>query len=784
MKAFRYILSLICVAALAVARAQTNAPIAAPATNALPNPSTNSFMQSLTNRLPRQRLLSNPRPGTALGTNVSPLTPAEAVITNRATPRPMPAFPVPNMNDDPRLPAPGAAQVGNPVAANAPRTTGDPGATGATTPGGTSLDENAGVISLKGAPLEDVFDMYMRFSERTVLRPYTLPVQGITLFSATDLSRREAIEALDSVLALNGIVMINMGDKFVKAVPAAQADKEGAALHADTAASLPNAEVFVTKVVTLKVAVPSEVAPTLVTFSKSPNAVTPIDSNKTIVLRDYASNVKRMLELLEKVDVEPEQEYTLAVIPIRYGKVSEIYATMSALISGAGGGGGGAAGTGFTQGGVGGRGGMGGMNNMMGGGMNNMMGGRGNYGGMGRNSMNRGNYGGGGYGGGNYGGGGYGGSMYPQQVTQPSAAGANANFQSRLNQLVSKAAGDVEKILGEGANIVPDERSNKLLIYANKRDMAMITNIVEKVDVLLAQVLIEAVILEVVLGDTLNYGVSVAQRAKRFGNDFIGTGASRAGNANFFNTLTNFPAGAPEGFSYFGTIGQSFDVAVAAVSEDRKANLVSKPRIQTSHAIPGTIFVGETRPYVTGFSDYGGYVGSGLTTRSQVQERTIGLTLDVTPFITPEGLVVMELAQQYDSPAGTVNIEGNPYPLVDSRMAQSMLTVRDGDIIMLGGLIRESNQKTKRGVPFLKDIPGLGAAFRSTTHSGRCPHRTDHFDEGHRAANARTGRLHGQHRTRDIAGRPAGRNGIRSFRKQAQRKGEQSHPPAEVIHTR
>src|SRR6185436_10794204 len=77
---------------------------------------------------------------------------------------------------------------------------------------------------------------------------------------------------------------------------------------------------------------------TLQSLAKSSGAVTAIDSNQTLILRDYASNVKRMLEIIEKIDVRPESNFTLEVIPIKYGKVTDIYATMSALISGGGGG--------------------------------------------------------------------------------------------------------------------------------------------------------------------------------------------------------------------------------------------------------------------------------------------------------------------------------------------------------------------------------------------------------------------------------------------------------------
>ena len=672
-----------------------------PSTNlAQPRPLT----EAESNRLFRfPTLPSTPATAVAVRTNVVVATNAVTAATQSPVPVRTPvATPLPT------IPAPGTAAATVPTA----QVQADPAQGPGLAADGEVRDLEPGFINFKGAPLDQVFEIYQDLSGRTILRPYVLPAQGITLFSASKWSKREAIQAIDSVLSLNGIVMIPLGDLFVKAVPAAQALLEGASIDKGKTSDLPDAEQFVTKVVTLKTAKASEVVQVVQSFAKTPNAVTPIESNNTLVLRDYASNIKRMMEVIEKIDVLPEKDFKLEVIPIRYGKVTDIYATMSALISGAGGGG--ATGSGFTGRGVGGGGAGGmGMSSGMGGGMmnrNRSMGG-------GYNSMNRGGYGGGGYNSGynsgGYSGGSYGGGIYPQQVAPPTSPGAaQSSFQSRLNQIVNRATKPEEQQILENANIVPDERSNTLLIFANKRDMDMITNIVNKVDVLLAQVMIEAVILEVSLGDTLSYGVSAAQRGKQFTPDIAGTGAMK-NSAPLFSSLTNFPGAAPSGFSYFGQIGNSFDVAITAIASDRKANIVSRPRIQTSHAIPGFINVGETRPFVTGIQD--NYYGSVASTRSQVQERNIGLTLSVTPFITPDGLVVMELEQQYDSFKGVTKIDNNDYPLVDSRAASSMLTVRNGDLIMMGGFISDSKSKTKEGVPLLKDIPGLGALFRSTS---------------------------------------------------------------------
>ena len=230
-------------------------------------------------------------------------------------------------------------------------------------------------------------------------------------------------------------------------------------------------------------------------------------------------------------------------------------------------------------------------------------------------------------------------------------AGNQNSFQGRLQQIVNRAAspGDLQ-ILGD-ARIVPDERSNSLIVYANKEDMKMITNIVSKVDVLLAQVLIEAIVLAVNLGDKFDFGLTAVQTidSKNASGSTIlknpgstGLGIDQGG---FRNALTNF-SGLPGGFSYFGKIGPDFNVALNLVASDSRANIMQRPRIQTSHAVPGSFFIGDTVPYASGFYDTYGGLGGSVGTRANVQQLQVGTDLEVTPFITPDGLVVLDIYEE------------------------------------------------------------------------------------------------------------------------------------------
>ena len=154
--------------------------------------------------------------------------------------------------------------------------------------------------------------------------------------------------------------------------------------------------------------------------------------------------------------------------------------------------------------------------------------------------------------------------------------------------------------------------------------------------------------------------------------------------------------------SYFGNIGPTWDVAMTAAESDSHASIIQRPRIQTSQAKPAQFFVGSTVPYVTG-TTYGSYAYGNSSSYSQL---SVGVELDVTPFINPDGLVVMDIKQEIDDINGYTTIDGNgKVPNTDKRTLSSEIAVRDRDTIMLGGFIRSDKSTSRSGVPFLQDIP-------------------------------------------------------------------------------
>ncbi|HOB97820.1 MAG TPA: hypothetical protein PKM43_03615 [Verrucomicrobiota bacterium] len=552
------------------------------------------------------------------------------------------------------------------------------------------------VINLQVAPIEQVLSVYAELTGRTVLRPTALPAASVTLKNQQELTREEAIQALESVLGLNGITMIDVGDKFVSAVPTQQALTEGAAFSKEDAKDLAELGQFVTKVVQVTNALPSEVAQVIQTFGKIQGGVVPIDSTMTLVLRDYPPNIKRMMEIIEKVDVKVESDYKLEVIPIKYGKVEEIYSTMSSVIGGGGGsvgmGVGGTTGTSSTRRGTtGARGGSQFRSNFR---QTNIS----------SSQRQTGQY-----------------QTQAQvgQAGQLGQAGGASTFNQRLQGLVSRMSGMGEGQLVVDAKIIPDERSNSLIVYATKDDMKMITNIVEKVDRLLAQVLIEAIIMDVQLSDNFEFGVSTFMRQQQTGK--LTSVAAAKNSPSFLDAITNIVdgSGLPGGFSYFGKYSDDLDVAVKALASNGKGEILATPRVQTSHATPANFTVGESVPYVTS-TYYGGYGGMGYGPSAQLQQLDVQTYLDVTPYITPDGLVVMEIDQNIEEITGYTEIANvGKMPNTTHRSASATVSVQDGDTIILGGYIRASKSKSKSGVPILKDIPGIGGLFRSTSKEAK-----------------------------------------------------------------
>jgi type II secretory pathway component GspD/PulD (secretin) len=610
---------------------------------------------------------------------------AVATLTLAQAPGVQPgAIPPPPITFGPPLGTPPAGGVPAPASpGTAPTTTAGEGTANTTRLTGDEIN-----YAFEAADQDVLFDEYAGLLGRTIIRSPAVPPFKATFKTQSPLTRAEAIRAFDSIFAMNNVSTVMYEEKFVKIVPSLAAGPDQGDFHmvegamsttADSLTNIPPTAQYISQIIQLKYAKPSEMIPVLQPYGRIQNGIQAIDSSGILVIRDHAENIRRMMEMIRLVDVtsltatvEPE------IIPIKYALAEDIASVLSSLTSGGGGGttvGRGAGGTTGARTGA-------------------------------RRGVSTTSSGG-------YGPGGAQSGLSPLgargATPTPTPAGGNT-FAERLQNIVNRVSGGEFQVLGE-VKIIADARTNSLLIFAGREDMDMIKKIIAKLDVVLAQVLIEAIVMEVSLNDDLNYGISAAQRPKSFTDNLSGFGAML--NGQFLNNVTNaFPTGLGEGFSYFGKIGDTWEVALKAIAKDSSINVLSRPRVQTSHAKLATLQVGDTVPYVTG--TYFGYGVAGQSS-SQYQQTFVGIQIDVTPLINQEGLVIMDIQQVNIEQLGTpTRIDGNDVPTTSKRYAAANVAVNDGETIILGGFISSTRSKSKQGVPILKDIPLLGALFSST----------------------------------------------------------------------
>ncbi|MDR1462740.1 MAG: type II secretion system secretin GspD [Azoarcus sp.] len=316
----------------------------------------------------------------------------------------------------------------------------------------------------------------------------------------------------------------------------------------------------------------------------------------------------------------------------------------------------------------------------------------------GTNSSNR--IGGGGLG---SGGGGFG------PYGAPPMYGANGNGGATITQVA----------LGENVRVVADPNKNALLIYANRRDYRRIEEALRRLDSAPTQVLIEASILEVTLGDDLKYGLQWYFQDGRGGSGYKGHGGlynnpipdtdnNISGRVSSTLGTSGLVAPSAEGFVYsLLNAGGDIRVVLNALAKKSLVNMLSNPNVMVLDNHTAEIRVGDEVPVKAGTTTTEG----GMFTES-IQYRDTGVTLNVKPSVNSGDMVTLDVDQSITD-AGPID-DATKQRSFDQRSIVSKVAVRSGETIVLGGLIRDKKTRTKSGVPLLQDIPLIGGLFRST----------------------------------------------------------------------
>ena len=544
-------------------------------------------------------------------------------------------------------------------------------------PGGENLLEPIVIKAghtMQGIPLNTLLEEYGALVGKTMIPAQNLPKVTFEFKTNNDLTYEEAKGFYETLMMQRAIAVIPQGDKFMQVIPAAEVAKTPPAffktLNFD---DLPDTERPIMGPYPLKHIPAGEALDIIKNMAKSPNAITSVDGANVLFLRDSALNVKRMLVMLEQVDKPTETKEEYELVKIQYANAVEIAAALAGLTNDPNGNRSriNTATSSRTTGGS--------TSTRTSGGSTSSRGGSTSTRTSGGSTSSRGG----------------------------STSSRGGSTSSRLSSIQRGATGTEIPVLGN-ISITPYGEGNELLLVGERRNLEKAKEVIKKLDVVQPQVLIEAIIIDVALSDTKDFGVSIRQAKQGLvdqGN-LSSALASALGPAGFSDTSIS---GAATGFNYWGFLGNNWEVAVTAIQNDSRVTLHSRPRIQTTHSRPASLFIGDTRPVVTGtITDISG------GNSSQYQLQQIGITLDVTPYINEEGLVVMDIYQRIQDIVGSQQINGNEVPITTDRSADAKVAVRDGEMIVLGGFIKTKTTTYEDGVPVLRHIPLLGKLFEST----------------------------------------------------------------------
>jgi general secretion pathway protein D len=527
--------------------------------------------------------------------------------------------------------------------------------------------------NMQGEPLNKLLEEYALLTGKTLIVGKNLPKVTFDFKANNDLTHEESKAFYETLMMQQQIAVVPQGEKFIKVIAAAEVVKTPPTYFPNLEYDvLPDSELPVMGSYTLKNLDPASAVDLVTPMAKTPNAVSIVAGSDVLFIRDSAVNVKRMLLMLEQVDVEIAVKEEYELIKIRYALSADIAAVLATLTN--------TPRTGTT-------------------GSRNTTSGRTTGSTANRTTGSTAN-------------------RTTGSTGSGRTSGGSSSLANRLSQIRGGSGTGVSgvglPILGD-TQVVSYQRGNEVLLIGTRRHLDRAKSLIEKLDTLQPQVLIEAIIIDVALGDDKTFGVSLRQNKNVIATVPDGEGgkadlssalASSLGPAGFTETSVS---GAASGFNYWGFLGNSWEIAVNAIQNDSRVTMHSRPRIQTSHAELAELFIGDTRPVVTGtITDISG------GTSSQYQMQKFGITLNVVPFINEEGLVVMELEQQIQDIVGSQTINGNAVPIVTDRSANAKIAVRDGEMIVLGGFIKTKTTTYEDGVPVLRDIPLLGKLFEKT----------------------------------------------------------------------
>ena len=578
-------------------------------------------------------------------------------------------------------------------------------------------DEIIGLIVLSDETALQVLDMLEKMTGKIILRRQDIAAVKINFNSRGELTKGEAVLALESLLSLNSIMLTDMGGRFMKAVPATSVNSHVPEMIVGSTLGLPASQQIYAKLFKFDYLQAEATSGTTVTPLLSQNSsVIVFPKSNAMLITDALINLQRIERIIDEMDKPQEIREEIQFIKLDYVQATEMQQRIENLITGP---------------------------------LKNYLEGTTSVTADERTNQlilitHPGNL-----------------DVIMNVIESvdvdaapltssevfPLRQAQAVDVVSIIDEIISgqkegreedaKVAKDNKKtekkadtpnlpnatpIAAASANTTPgnasnsslqfsnfvglsaDERTNAIVAYGTHSDLKTLGELINLIDRPLPQVRIEAIITQVQLEDNESRGID------SFNLDYNLTSLGDAGapGGNEVNVSGTTEAGSIAAMSLKDF---SLDLVLKTAESQSNVRVLSTPIIVVSHNQEATINVSQSRPIVT--SSTSSLNNSSNNTRSSVEYRDIGIQLTVKPLIGSDGTVQMEVEQLIEDVLGEVEIDGNEQPIIGKREATSYLSVRDRDVIVLGGL-QENRQKIGNGsLEGLGDLPLIGGLFSS-----------------------------------------------------------------------
>jgi general secretion pathway protein D len=572
---------------------------------------------------------------------------------------------------------------------------------GGPTPGAN--DEMINGLNLADAPIESVLQLLEAWTGRSILRPQALPAATYSININHALPKSEAVRALETLLGLNGVGVVPLGDKFLKIVPLPQASREAPELIEGSTLDLPPSGRIAAKLFQLKFLRVNEIIPPIQQIM-SPGVASPpvlFESANAALIVDTISNLQRIELLIQNVDQPLAANLNPRFYQVHYAKASDLVNKLHSLFTGP---------------------------------LQNELGSATTY-----NADDRTNqiillsdprqY-----------------AFFDNLIAKLDIK-SDPNTHNEVIYLKHAVAKDVASLLsqlitgqtsaaqksgggntaaqppppslnslgvkGEGATefssyitVVPDDRSNAIVVSGTGDDIRLIQQVVDKIDILLAQVSIQVIIAEVTLDDSSVSGISqlnlTGGAAKNGGFDISSFGGTVGDWAVKGAAVTN-PLAISAMMS--GSNGQT-----------TRSKILSADTVTTTHAKEADFVVSTQEPIITGTTaEPTGTTAttstSSFATSSSVTYQNIGIEVKVTPLIGNDGSIQLTIDQKVDDLGGSVLIDGNSQPIINHREATSYVNIQNDQMVVLGGLQQHNITAAHTKLGWLWEIPIISNIF-------------------------------------------------------------------------